>query len=97
MEFRRVLFRSIPLQHRYSSKSLVDQIMGLVAYLLRAAYDELQAGKFVGLRRPCVLVEEGVGGEQDRGAGLLDQGRDLFGVKGGGILKRLHSGEQGER
>ncbi|MNX84886.1 hypothetical protein D3C86_1167030 [compost metagenome] len=54
----------------------------------------MQGGEIVRLGHTRVLVQEGVGREQDRGLHLGQQVGDLLGVQGRGVFKRLHPLQQ---
>ena len=94
---RRGLCGAISLENRHRAKALGDQVVGFVPHLLRPADDELQAGELIGLGRAGVLVHEGVGGQQHRGAGVLDQRRDLLDVQRRGILEGLQAAQNGQQ
>ena len=71
-----------------------EQAAGLVAHPLGAAHRQAQAVEIAGLAGARILVDEGVGGQQDGGAGLADPAHDLARLQRGGMAHHLHPRDQ---
>ena len=62
---------AIALQHGHVAEFVSDQVMGLFPNLFSATDDKLQTRHLVGFGHARILVDEGVGGQKDRGAGVF--------------------------
>ncbi len=88
---------AIAFQQFDAAELRVEHLARLVAHLLGARHGELQRGEVAGLGHAGVLVQEGVGGEQDRRLHLGQQVGDLLGVQRRGVFKRLQPLQQGQQ
>ena len=79
---------------QFDVEAAADQLARFVAHTLGAADGVAQIAQFIARAGADVLVEEGVGGEEEGGAGFLDALRDELGLQRRGMQHRLHAAEQ---
>ncbi len=90
----RALRHAIAFHDRHAAELGAEDFVCLGPHLFGAADHELQRLEIVGLGLAGVLVDEGVGREQQRRPRLAQQSRNLLDVQRRRILEAAHAGDQ---
>ena len=81
---------------QFDVEATTYELAGFVAHTFGAADGVAEIAEFIACAGADVLVEEGVGGEQEGRAGFLHALRDQLGLQGRRMQDRAHAAEKGQ-